>query len=75
MVQRASAEVWERDAQFRDAVWAEIEGRGRVGREEFDALFELRPFVERLDGVFARLEKLDVADVTDVADAADGGEG
>ncbi len=64
IVQRAAAETWERDAQFRDAVWAEIEDRGLVGREEFDALFALRPFVERLDGVFARLEKLDVTDVT-----------
>ena len=56
----------------RDAVWAEIEDRGLVGQEEFDALFALRPFVERLEGVFARLEKLDVTGVTDVTDAADG---
>ncbi len=71
IVQRAAAETWERDAQFRDAVWAEIEDRGLVGREEFEALFALRPFVERLDGVFARLEKLDVADAVHAADGRD----
>ncbi len=72
IVQRAAAETWERDAHFRDAVWAEIEDRGLVVREQFDALFDLRPFVERLDGVFARLEKLDVTDVADAADGRDG---
>jgi len=72
IVQRAAAETWERDAHFRDAVWAEIEDRGLVVREQFDALFDLRPFIERLDGVFARLEKLDVTDVADAADGRDG---
>jgi adenylosuccinate lyase len=60
IVQRAATDTWERGAHFREAVWTEIEGRSLLGKEEFWALFVLRPFVQHLDGVFARLEKLDV---------------
>jgi adenylosuccinate lyase len=60
IVQRAATETWERGAHFREAVWAEIEDRGLVTKEDFWSLFVLRPFVQHLDGVFARLEKLDV---------------
>jgi adenylosuccinate lyase len=61
-VQRAAAESWERGAHFRDAVWAEIEARGVISKEDFWKLFELAPFVRHLDPVFARLEKLEVGD-------------
>jgi adenylosuccinate lyase len=59
-VQRAAADTWDRGDHFRERMWAEIESTGVVSRDEFWALFTLRPFIEPLDGVFARLEKLDV---------------
>jgi adenylosuccinate lyase len=62
IVQRAAAESWERGAHFREAVWAEVEGRGAFSRDEFWELFKLGPFVRHLDTVFGRLEKLDVLD-------------
>jgi hypothetical protein len=42
-------------------LWTEIDPRGLLSRDTFDALFDPRPYVRNLDGVFARLEKLDVA--------------
>ncbi len=62
VVQRAAAEVWEHGGRFREVAWREIEPRGVISEEEFWGLFDLRPFTEHLDGVFARLEKLDVSD-------------
>ena len=58
-VQRAAAETWERGVHFREAVWAEVEPLGVLAKDDLWALFTLAPFVEHLDGVFARLEKLD----------------
>jgi len=60
-VQRAAADSWDRGAHFRERMWEEIRESGVISREEFWALFVLRPFVEPLDPVFARLEKLEVA--------------
>ena len=60
IVQRAATESWEHKAHFREAVWAEVEGLGVIPRDDFWGLFQLRPYVRNLDGVFARLEKLDV---------------
>jgi adenylosuccinate lyase len=59
-VQLAAADAWDHGVHFRERMWEEIEGTGVISREEFWALFTLRPFVEPLDPVFARLEKLEV---------------
>jgi len=61
-VQRAAARTWEQGLHFREEAWAEVEPLGVIGREEFWALFVLDPFVRNLDGMFARLEKLDAAE-------------
>jgi adenylosuccinate lyase len=60
-VQRAAADSWDRGSHFRERVWEEVEGLGVISRDDFWALFTLRPFVEPLDHVFARLEKLEVS--------------
>jgi adenylosuccinate lyase len=60
-VQKAAADSWDRGAHFRERMWEEIEGLGVISRDEFWALFVLRPFVEPLDAVFARLQKLEVS--------------
>jgi adenylosuccinate lyase len=60
-VQRAAADSWDRGAHFRERMWEEIESTGVISRDEFWALFSLRPFIEPLDVVFARLEKLEIA--------------
>jgi len=61
IVQRAATASWEGGAHFREAVWAQVEGRGVVSKDEFWDLFTLGPFVRDLDAVFGRLEKLEVA--------------
>jgi adenylosuccinate lyase len=60
IVQRAATRSWEQGLHFREEAWAEVEPTGAMPRDDFWALFRLGPFVEHLDGVFARLEKLDV---------------
>jgi len=64
IVQRAAAETWERGAHFKEAVWSELSSKASppLSKEAFDALFKVKPFVEHLDGVFARVEKLEVAE-------------
>jgi adenylosuccinate lyase len=59
-VQRAATDAWDHGAHFRERMWEEIEATGVISREDFWALFVLKRFVEPLDPVFARLEKLDV---------------
>jgi adenylosuccinate lyase len=54
IVQEAAAASWERDADFR----GEVRARTDLQAGELDLLFE--PRLEHLDGVFARLEKLEV---------------
>jgi adenylosuccinate lyase len=58
IVQRAAAQVWERGGDFGDAV-GEAAG-GRLTADELERLFDPAWFVRNLDGVFARLEKLEV---------------
>jgi adenylosuccinate lyase len=54
VVQAAAAEAWDRGADFRE----EIRARSELEDGDLDALF--RPRLEHLEGVFARLEKLEV---------------
>ncbi len=61
-VQRAAADSWEHGLHFRERMWAEIDGDGVMSKDDFWKLFVLGPFLRHLDGVFARLEKLDVAE-------------
>jgi adenylosuccinate lyase len=58
IVQRAAARVWEEGGSFADAVSAEA--GDRFDRVQLAELFDPRWFVRNLDGVFARLEKLEV---------------
>jgi adenylosuccinate lyase len=58
IVQDAAARAWDAGEAFRDVLWADIEPRELLSREEFDVLFDPKPFLRHLDGVFARLEKL-----------------
>jgi adenylosuccinate lyase len=74
IVQDAAAAAWDRGEAFRDVLWTAVESRGLLSRDEFDALFDPAPFVRHLDGVFARLEKVDVSSGTAKAGPA-GGEG
>src|SRR5262249_955750 len=60
IVQRAASRSWEEGLHFREEAWAEVEPTGAMSKDEFWSLFQLGPFVEHLDGVFARLEKLEV---------------
>lgn len=61
-VQRAAADAWDRGLHFRERMWEEIAPSGVVSKEDFWALFTLRPFHQNLEGVFARLEKLPVSE-------------
>jgi adenylosuccinate lyase len=54
LVQDAAAATWDRGASFRE----EIRSRTGLSEDEVDDLF--RPRLDHLDGVFARLEKLEV---------------
>jgi adenylosuccinate lyase len=53
-VQEAAAATWDGDADFRE----EVRARTDLSADELDGLF--RPRLEHLEGVFARLEKLEV---------------
>jgi adenylosuccinate lyase len=55
LVQEAAAEAWDRGADFREGIRA----RTDLTDDELAAAFE--PHLDHLDGVFARLEKLEVA--------------
>jgi adenylosuccinate lyase len=61
IVQRAAARSWERSLHFREEAWSEVEPTGSMTKDAFWALFTLGPFVANLDGVFDRLEKMEVA--------------
>jgi adenylosuccinate lyase len=54
LVQEAAAEAWDRGADFRQ----EVRARADLGDEELAGAFE--PRLDHLEGVFARLEKLEV---------------
>ena len=58
IVQRAAAQVWERGGSFAQAI--EAEAGDRLDTAHLAELFDPHWFVRNLDGVFARLEKLEV---------------
>jgi adenylosuccinate lyase len=60
LVQGAAARAWDEGASFHDVLWAKLEGLDVLSADDFDASFDPAPFVRHLDGVFARLEKLEV---------------
>jgi adenylosuccinate lyase len=60
-VQRAASDSWDQGVHFRERMWEEIAGAGVLSKDEFWGLFTLRPYVEPLDHVFARLEKLEIS--------------
>ena len=62
IVQRAAARVWEEGGSFAEAVKAEA--GDAIDSDRLKGLFDPAPYVKNLDGVFARLEKLDVRDPT-----------
>ena len=59
-VQRAARTVWDEEASFSDALERELEGLAQMNRQDLDALLDPAPFIRHLDGIFARLEKLEV---------------
>jgi adenylosuccinate lyase len=62
LVQDAAARAWDEEESFHDVLERGLAGRVAFSAEEFDALFDPVPFVRNLDGVFARLEKLEVSE-------------
>jgi adenylosuccinate lyase len=58
IVQRAAAAAWDQGADFREALRSEPRVRETLPQPELDPLFE--PRLDHLDGVFARLQKLEV---------------
>jgi len=60
VVQRAATESWEHGAHFREAVWEKVQGLDVISKEDLWELFQVKPYVRNLEGVFARLEKLDI---------------
>jgi adenylosuccinate lyase len=62
LVQDAAARAWDEAESFRDVLQGRLAGRVAISAEEFDALFDPVPFVRNLEGVFARLEKLEVSE-------------
>jgi adenylosuccinate lyase len=58
IVQGAAAAAWDRDASFREELRGSERLRAVIGDRELDGLLE--PRLDHLDGVFARLEKLEV---------------
>ena len=61
LVQRAAADSWDRGLHFRERMWEEVKSMEILSKDDFWALFVLRPFVEHMNQVFDRLEKLEVA--------------
>jgi adenylosuccinate lyase len=61
VVQAAAARSWEEGVHFREEAWSHVEPTAVMTKDAFWSLFVLEPFVRNLDGVFDRLEKLEVA--------------
>jgi adenylosuccinate lyase len=55
LVQEAAAEAWDRDADFRQGI------RARTDLTEVELAAAFEPRLDHLEGVFARLEKLEVS--------------
>jgi adenylosuccinate lyase len=60
IVQRAAAEAWDRDGDFRALVEADAEVAARLGPGRVASLFDPAPALRNLDVVFDRLEKIEV---------------
>jgi adenylosuccinate lyase len=60
IVQRAAAEAWDRDGDFRALVEADPDVVARIAPERLAALFDPAPALRDLDVVFDRLEKIEV---------------
>ncbi|MDP8956128.1 MAG: adenylosuccinate lyase [Actinomycetota bacterium] len=59
-VQHAARAVWDEGASFADALEQELKGSTEIDRQDLDALLDPAPFIRHLDGIFSRLEKLEV---------------
>jgi adenylosuccinate lyase len=57
LVQTAAARAWDEGASFRDEIAAASD---RLDAARLDSLFDPARFLENLDGVFDRLDKLEV---------------
>ena len=68
-VQRAADRVWEQGVSLGDALRLELKGPVRVSPAELRALLDPTPFLRNLEGVFTRLEKLEVSEPPDSAPA------
>jgi len=62
IVQRAAAVAWDGGGDFRSLLAADPEVEATLAPEDLDALFDPTRTLGRLDGVFARVEKLDVTE-------------
>ena len=60
IVQQAAAKVWDEQSTFADALVTEMGGVGALSEGDVAALLDPAPFIRHLDGVFTRLEKLEV---------------
>jgi adenylosuccinate lyase len=60
IVQSAAAAAWDRGEDFRAELVREARVRELLSGHELEGLFDPAPFVANLDGVFDRLEKLEV---------------
>jgi adenylosuccinate lyase len=62
VVQSAAAEAWDQGRSFREALQSAPEIRALRIPETLDELFDPGPYLRHLDGVFDRLEKLEVGE-------------
>jgi adenylosuccinate lyase len=62
LVQRAAARAWDEGLSFRDLLRSELRGRVELDEAELEALFDPEASLRHLDGVFARLAKLEVSE-------------
>jgi adenylosuccinate lyase len=60
IVQKAAADAWDREADFRAALGSNPEVQRLLSPEELNMLFDPARFLRNLGGVFAKLEKLPV---------------
>jgi adenylosuccinate lyase len=60
IVQKAAADAWDREADFRAALGSNPEVQRLLSPEELNSLFDPARFLRNLGGVFAKLEKLPV---------------
>jgi len=61
-VQRAATAAWDRGASFRDELRTDDAVGAVLNDDELEALFDPSVYVSELDGVFHRLEKLEISE-------------